>query len=622
MDKKSIIGIVIIGIILLVFYKINQPTQEQIEKARIKRDSIALVNQKLIESNKQLEAEKTIVEKNNVSKIGEEIAKNDLEDRYGDFANAVNDSVRFITLENNLIKLKISNKGGRIYSAELKKYKTYNGDPLLLFDGDSTVFGFNFFAHNRKIVTNDLFFTSNNEENQIVVNENAKSLSMRLYSGDNKYIEYKYTLTPESYMVDFDINFVGMDDIVSNRSMIDFDWQMYSPQQEKGYKNENMYTSVSYKYYQNEVKNISGRGKSEDTKELNDKIKWIDFKQQFFSVILMSDNYFSNSDLSFKSMENSEKYVKFFEAEIGMPLNRNVESISIPMSMYMGPNHYTTLKKYGHDFEKVVPLGWGIFGWVNRFAVIPVFNFLSGFIASFGLIILVLTILIKLVLFPFTYKSYVSTAKMRVLKPQIDEIGKKFPKKEDAMKKQQATMALYKKVGVSPLGGCLPMLVQMPILFAMFRFFPTSFELRQQGFLWADDLSSFDSIFDLPFSIPAYGDHISLFTLLMAVALVFTSRLNSSQMNTSNQQMPGMKFMMTYMMPVMLLFMFNNYAAGLSYYYFLSNVFTLGQTIFIRRFVDDEALLKKLHENKKKPQKKSKLQARLEEAAKKKGYKR
>ncbi len=622
MDKKSIIGIVIIGIILLIFYKINEPSQEQIEKARIKQDSLELVNQKLIESNKQLELNNANEKKISVNKIEKEKSEEELKDMYGDFANAVDDSVRFITLENDLIKLKISNKGGRIYSAELKKYKTYNGRPLILFDGDSTVFGFKFFAQNRKVVTNELYFIPNREEKSIIVDENPESISMRLYAGDDKYIEYKYSLAPESYMVDFDINFVGMEDIVSNRSDIDFDWQMYSPQQEKGFKNENMYTSVSYKFYQDKVTNITARGKSDAEKEITNKIKWVDFKQQFFSIILMSDNYFSNSNINFKSLDDSDKYIKFFNAEITMPLIRNAESISIPMSMYMGPNHYKTLKKYGHDFEKVVPLGWGIFGWVNRFAVIPVFNILSKYIASYGLIILILTILIKLFLFPFTYKSYLSTAKMRVLKPQIDEIGKKFPKKEDAMKKQQATMALYKKVGVSPLGGCLPMLVQMPILFAMFRFFPSSFELRQQSFLWADDLSSFDSILNLPFAIPAYGDHISLFTLLMAVALIFSSKLNSSQMDTSSQQMPGMKFMMTYMMPVMLLFVFNNYAAGLSYYYFLSNVFTLGQTLFIRRFVDDEALLKKLHENKKKPQKKSKLQTRLEEAAKKKGYKR
>ncbi|MDK2979484.1 MAG: YidC/Oxa1 family rane protein insertase, partial [Bacteroidales bacterium] len=288
---------------------------------------------------------------------------------------------------------------------------------------------------------------------------------------------------------------------------------------------------------------------------------------------------------------------------------------------YFGPNHYTTLKKQGLEFERIIPLGWGIFGWINRFVVIPVFNFLDNFIANYGLIILILTILIKTVLFPLTYKSYLSSAKMRVLKPEIDLINKKFPKKEDAMKKQQATMALYKKSGVNPMGGCIPMLIQFPILIALFRFFPSSIELRQKSFLWADDLSSYDSILDLPFDIPFYGDHVSLFTLLMALALFFSTKINSGQMGDSNQQMPGMKFMMNYMMPVMLLFFFNGYSAGLSYYYFLSNVITMGQTLIIRRFVDDESLLKKLHENKKKPVKKSKWQQRLEEAAKQKGYK-
>ncbi|MDA3780796.1 MAG: membrane protein insertase YidC [Bacteroidales bacterium] len=621
MDKKSIIGIVIIGVILLFFYKINQPSEEQIQKAKIRRDSLEQVNKKLIENNKQLEEKNTQERVSDVNKSQNKNSSEDLKGLYGDFANAADDTLKFITLENDLIKLKISNKGGRLYSAELKNFNTYQEKPLILFDGDSTVFGFKFFAENKKIITNDLFFISDREEKNIVVTNDSETISMRLFAGDDKYIEYTYTLAPESYMVDLDINLVGMNDIISNRSVLDLDWQMYSRQQEKGFQNENMYTSISYKYYQDEVNNIRSRANDEDSEELNNKIKWIDFKQQFFSVILMSDNYFTNSKVNFKSLEESENHIKFFNAEIGIPIDRNDNKSSIPLSLYLGPNNYKTLKSYGHDFEQVVPLGWTIFGWVNKYAVIPIFDFLGKFIASYGLIILVLTILIKLVLFPLTYKSYLSTAKMRVLKPQIDEIGKKFPKKEDAMKKQQATMALYKKVGVSPLGGCLPMLVQMPILFAMFRFFPSSFQLRQESFLWADDLSSFDSILDLPFEIPFYGDHVSLFTLLMAVALVFTSRLNSSQMNTSNQQMPGMKFMMTYMMPVMLLFVFNNYSAGLSYYYFLSNVFTLGQTLFIRRFVDDEALLKKLHENKKKPQKKSKLQARLEEAAKKKGNK-
>jgi YidC/Oxa1 family membrane protein insertase len=288
------------------------------------------------------------------------------------------------------------------------------------------------------------------------------------------------------------------------------------------------------------------------------------------------------------------------------------------MKIYFGPNHFNTLKTYGYNFEDVVPLGSWIIKWINRYVIIFLFDFLDNFFSSYGLIILLLTIIIKVVLLPLTYKSYLSQAKMRVLKPQIDIINEKYPKKEDAMKKQQTVMALYKKVGVSPLGGCLPMLIQFPFLIAMFRFFPASFELRQKSFLWAEDLSTFDSIIDLPFNIPYYGDHVSLFTILMAVALFITSKMSAGQMGDTNAQMPGMKFMMLYMMPVMLLFFFNNYSAGLSYYYFLSNVITLGQTLLIRRTVDDESLLKKLNENAKKPQTKSKFQAKLEEMTKQK----
>jgi YidC/Oxa1 family membrane protein insertase len=612
MDRNSIIGIIVIAGILIVWTTLNKPSEAEIEAAKIKRDSIELVRQQEIVQQKIDEA--VALQNPQIKNSAEKAAQEDeLINLYGSFADAGTGTQEFITIENDLLKIKISNKGGRVYSVELKKYKTYSQEPLVLFDGDSTVFGLNFFSQNRSIITNDLFF--------VPIEQNSQSVKMRLYAGEDKYIEYVYTLNPKSYMLDFDINFIGMNEVVaSNLSVMDLKFSMYSPQQEKGAKNENMYTTMGYKYYQDEVNTITSRGKDEAREELNSRLKWVSYQQQFFSTILVADNYFANAIIEFESLENSDEHIKHFKSTIGIPFEYSSQS-TVPLSFYFGPNHYTTLKKHDLGFEEIIPLGWAIFGWVNRFAVIPVFNFLEKYIVNYGLIILILTILIKVVLFPLTYKSYLSTAKMRVLKPEIEEINKKFPKKEDAMKKQQATMAMYKKVGVNPMGGCLPMLVQMPILFAMFRFFPSSIELRQKAFLWADDLSSFDSILDLPFDIPAYGSHVSLFTILMAIALVFSSRLNTGQMNDTNQQMPGMKFMMTYMMPVMMLFFFNNYAAGLSYYYFLSNVITLGQTLFIRRFVDDDAILKKLHENKKKVVKKSKWQERLEAAAKQKGYK-
>lgn len=613
MDKNSIIGIIIIAGIFILWTTLNKPSEEQIEAAKYRRDSLELVRQNEIVQQKIQDAAKiqNPVEQQNQTQATSKDSV--LKSLYGNFSNAGAGEQELITLENELLKIKITNKGGRIYSVELKNYKTYTQKPLILFDGDSTEFGLNFFSQNRSISTNELFF--------VPLEKTPNSVKMRLDAGNNNYIEYEYSLNPDSYMVDFDINFVGMNQVFSNNvSVLDLDFSMYSPQQEKGAENESRYTTIGYKYFQDEVDELPAMGKEEGREELNTKLKWVSYQQQFFSTILVADNYFLNGIIEYKSTENSTKYLKHFKSTIGIPFEFNSNS-KVPMSFYFGPNHYNTLKKHKLDFEQIIPLGWTIFGWVNRFAVIPVFNFLSKYIANYGLIILILTILIKVVLFPLTYKSYLSTAKMRVLKPEIDEINKKFPKKEDAMKKQQATMGMYKKVGVNPMGGCLPMLVQMPILFAMFRFFPSSIELRQQAFLWADDLSSYDSILDLPFDIPMYGDHVSLFTILMAIALVFSSRLNTGQMGDSNQQMPGMKFMMTYMMPVMMLFFFNKYAAGLSYYYFLSNVITLGQTVFIRRFVDDEAILRKLHENKKKVVKKSKWQERIEAAAKQKGYK-
>lgn len=619
MDRNSIIGIIVIAGILIVWSTLNKPSKEEIEAAKHKRDSLEQVHQQeIIQQDKIQQAAKLQNGQTEQTKNDETstVNSNDLKGKFGSFADAATGTQGFTTLENDLLKIKISNKGGRVYSVELKKYKTYYQKPLILFEGDSTVFGLNFFSQNKSIITNDLYFQP--------VEKTDNSVKMRLYAGEDKYIEYVYTIKPNDYMVDFDINFVGMNDVIaSNSSVMDLKFSMYTPQQEKGAKNENMYTTMGYKYYQDEVKTIRSRGKSEAREELNSKLKWVSYQEQFFSTILVADNSFENAVIEYSSVDNSDKYLKHFKSTIGLPFKYSPR-YSIPMSFYFGPNHFNTLKKYDLGFEKIIPLGRSIISWINRFVIIPVFNFLDNYITNYGLIILILTILIKLVLFPLTYKSYLSTAKMRVLKPEIDEINKKFPKKDDAMKKQQATMALYKKAGVNPMGGCIPMAIQFPILIAMFRFFPASFELRQKAFLWADDLSSFDSIFSWHAHIPIisnfYGNHVSLFTILMAVALIFSSRLNTGQMGDTNQQMPGMKFMMTYMMPIMMLGFFNRYAAGLSYYYFLSNVITLGQTLFIRRFVDEEALLKKLHENKKKPVKKSKWQERIEAAAKQKGY--
>ncbi|MBK7480331.1 MAG: membrane protein insertase YidC [Bacteroidales bacterium] len=390
---------------------------------------------------------------------------------------------------------------------------------------------------------------------------------------------------------------------------------MYLPQQEKGRQNEEYYTTIKYKFYQDDVESIRLRQSKEvETADLPTKLSWVAFQDQFFSSVLISKDHFLNGTVVSTKTPALEKYIRYYTAELGVPFNPGSDNV-VGMKLYYGPNHITTLKKEGLELDKLIFLGRNIIGWINRFMIIPVFNFLEKYIGSYGLIILILTILIKIFLFPLTFKSYQSTAKMQVLKPMVEEINKKYPKQEDAMKKQQATMDLYKRAGINPMGGCLPMLLQMPILFAMFRFFPVSIELRQEAFLWATDLSTYDSILDLPFNIPLYGNHVSLFTLLMTASTLLTMKMTSS---SPGQDQPGMKMMM-YVMPIMFMFILNNFSAGLTYYYFLANILTYLQNMISKRFIDEEKVLATLEENRKKPMKKSKWQQRLEEAARQRG---
>jgi YidC/Oxa1 family membrane protein insertase len=537
--------------------------------------------------------------------------------RYGAFGASATGTNEFITLENNRIELKIATRGGRVYSARVKEYVTHDSLPLILFSGDSTIFGFNFYtADNKAIQTNDLYFTPVGDINHINVTDAPGSVTLRLHAGSDKYIEYKYTLEPDRFMVDFDVTFKSLEDIIApNLSSIVLDWRMYLPQQEKGRQNEEYYTTIKYKFFQDDVESIRLRQSKEvETADLPTKLSWVAFQDQFFSSVLISKDHFLNGTVVSTKTPTLEKYIRYYTAELGVPFNPGSDNI-VGMKLYYGPNHINTLKKEGLELDKLIFLGRNIIGWINRFMIIPVFNLLEKYIGSYGLIILILTILIKIFLFPLTFKSYQSTAKMQVLKPLVEEINKKYPKQEDAMKKQQATMDLYKRAGINPMGGCLPMLLQMPILFAMFRFFPVSIELRQEAFLWATDLSTYDSILDLPFKIPLYGDHVSLFTLLMTASTLLTMKMTSS---TSGQDQPGMKMMM-YVMPIMFMFILNNFSAGLTYYYFLANILTYFQNMISKRFIDEKKVLATLEENKKKPMKKSKWQQRLEEAARQRG---
>ncbi len=571
-------------------------TQEQDKKENISTD-VSLEGNKTYQSDKERESQ------------------------YGAFYKASIGEEKFITLENNLVKLVFTNKGGKLYSAELKEFQTHDTLPLLLFEGDSTVFGFQFFTvDNHPIETNNLFFTIETEKQTMLVEDQPVSFAMRLEAGDGKYIEYTYSLKPDEYMLDFDLKIVGLKETLArNLSALDLSWEMYMPQQEKGRINENNYAGIKFKYYQDEVDG-SGIRANKDIEEfdVSTKLEWLAYKDQFFSTVLISDEPFLNGWVQSTKTEESERYIRFLQAKLSMSYKGDSDE-AYKMHIYLGPNNFKLLKKYNLDLEKLVFLGKNVIRIINEFVIIQLFNWLNGFIGNYGLIILVLTVIIKMALFPLTFKSYQSQAKMRVLKPQVDAINDKFPKKEDAMKKQQATMALYKKVGVSPVGGCLPMMLQMPILFAMFRFFPTSIELRQESFLWAHDLSTYDSILSLPWDLPMYGDHVSLFTLLMTVSTILTMKINTPA-QTGGAQMPGMKGMM-YMMPVMFMLILNNFSAGLTYYYFLANLITFAQNMISKQFVNEEAVLKKLDAKKSKPVQKSKWQQRLESAAKQKGYK-
>ena len=537
----------------------------------------------------------------------------------GQFSGTGTGSQEFITIENDKVEIKISTKGGRIYSARIKDYYTFDSKPLILFDGDSTVFGLNFFtADNKAIKTNDLYFSLYDTDNYIDASKNPGTAVLRLNTVSGGYIEYKYTLEPDEYMLEYYVSFVGLTNIIAaNQNAISLDWKAYIPQQEKGRTNEFNYTQIKYKHFQDDVDGFRERSQKEfEEAEVPTRLRWVSFKDQFFSTAVIAEESFLNGYVTSTEMPEGGKYLKYFTAELGIPYDP-AKDYSFQMHIFLGPNHFKTLKKYGYELHEVIFLGKNIIRWINQYVIIQIFSFLNKYISNYGIIILILTLIIKTALYPLTFKSYQSQAKMKVLKPMVDEIGKKFPKKEDALKKQQATMDMYKKAGVSPLGGCLPMALQMPILFAMFRFFPASIELRQESFLWAKDLSTYDSILDLPFTIPMYGDHISLFTLLMTVSTILTTRLNSPA-STGQEQVPGMKMMM-YMMPVMFMLILNNFSSGLTYYYFLANIITLGQNWISKRFIDENAVLSKLEANKKKPATKSKFQQRLEEAAKQRG---
>ena len=634
MDKKSIIGIAVVAVLFLGFAYFNSQQQKEYleQKAAYEAyvDSVAAAARAAAPVADSLASGNGVQAEVAAAEAAAAVRERQVETLGESLTAAREAEAEEFIVENDVMAVLFSTRGGQIKGVTLKDYTQYGprgkrDRKIEMMDPATARFGLSFYLKNGlknvPVNTLDYVFTA-----QPVVGEadGAKSVVMRLPVAEGAYLEYRYliydTEAPErDYLVDFDVRLVNMAPEMANQTQIQIDWANTTFQNEKGFQNENMYTTLSYRFPDETSIEELGMSEGAKSKNISTQVNWVAFKQQFFSSVFIAPDNVSYANLAFDTAAPESSLLKIFTAQMGVPYTPQTEGYDF--AFYFGPNKYSILKKIGEPggadiyLERLVPLGWGIFGWVNRWCVIPVFDFLRNYIGSFGIIIFILVLLVKLVISPLTYKSYVSMAKMRLVKPQIDELAKKYPKPEDAMKKQQATMELYKKAGINPMGGCIPMLIQMPILIAMFRFFPASIELREQPFLWADDLSSYDSIVNLPFSIPFYGDHVSLFALLMAVSLFGYSWFNYQQTASSQPQMAGMKFMMVYMMPIMMLFWFNSYSSGLCYYYLLSNIFTIGQTLVIRRMVDDNKIHAIMQANaaKKSKGKKSKFQQRYEE---------
>lgn len=642
MDKKTILGIVVVAVLFLGFAYVNTKQQEKYQQEmaawQAYQDSVAAASRPAVPAADSVAggaAESAVAASGETTapEAEADLAQTVRQRRIaamGEYLTAAQEAEpEEFTVENEMMTVRFSTRGGQITGVTLKDYTKYaprgQRDQLIeLMDPASARFDMSFYVknglNNVKVNTMDYVFRAEPVETA----GDARRVTMRLAVAENAWLEYEYLIynkqAPErDYLVDFNVRLVNMAPQMANQTSIGIDWSNVSYQNEKGFQNENMYTTLAYRFPGESSIEELGMSDGAKSKSVSTAVNWVAFKQQFFSSVFIAPQNVSSANMAFDTAAPGSELLKSFSVQMAVPYSAQVEGYDF--AFYFGPNKYAILKKVtdnnGADLhmERLIPLGWGIFGWVNRWCVIPVFDFLRNYIGSFGIIILILVILVKLVISPLTYKSYVSMAKMRLIKPQVDELNKKYPKKEDAMKKQQATMELYKKAGINPMGGCIPMLIQLPILIAMFRFFPASIELREQPFLWADDLSSYDSIVNLPFSIPFYGDHVSLFALLMAVSLFGYSYFNYQQTASSQPQMAGMKFMMVYMMPIMMLLWFNSYSSGLCYYYLLSNLFTIGQTLVIRRIVDDEKIHAVMQANaaRKSKGKKSKFQQRYEE---------
>jgi YidC/Oxa1 family membrane protein insertase len=536
----------------------------------------------------------------------------------GSFSAFTSGTEQLTTIENENCIYTFSNKGGVIKKVELKEYKTFTKQPLILFEDKGNDFNFTFISNDSKVPvqTENLYFSSTIASKKISGTEKL-DVVYKIDLGNGKVYEHKYTLNGSGYVADFVINAVNFADIIPANQPITLNWKQELPAQEGGIDDERYNSALYYMNTQKEEDDLT----NDNEEDIETPLQWVSYKQKFFNTSIIADkeSFKKGAKITVVTPKDSTNIVKTFTSQLQIPFS-NSNAFSFPMRLYMGPNKYSELKKMDVDLTAIVPLGWSILSLINKFFIIPIFHFLSKFISSYGIIILLLAIVIKLVTFPFTYKSTISMAKMKVLKPEIDELKKKFPNQAEFGQKQ---MELYSQTGVSPFGGCLPMLLQMPILIAMYRFFPASIELRQQPFLWATDLSSFDSILSWTQDIPVinflFGNHISLFTILMAVSSIAVTKLTSQSQpsgGADDMMAQQMKIMM-YVMPVMLLFMFNKQPAALSYYYFLFNILTLGQNWIIQKFfINEEQIHLQIQENKKKPPKQNSFQQKMQEMMK------
>lgn len=602
LDVKSIIGFVLIfGILLFMFYQ-NKPTPEEVEAQKAK--------QELLEAKEASENQNPQIAEENktpVLNLQDSTAVANYKSTIGAFGyTSTSDGITEI--QNDLVYLKVSNKGGQIIEAKMKTFVTYDSIPVYLVKDGNASFGLNFStSDNRVLDTQDLYF-----EPTLTENNGNSVLSMKAKVSANQFLEYRYEMKQGDYLIDFSVKSQGLNGVINTSQPVKLSWKLKGIRHSKSIQYENRYTRLTYNHEDGKISKLS---ESSDDDEKEEDVKWLSYRQHFFSSILANDNSFKSADLASVNLVEEENKTDKFTKEYSsvVPLEIKGGEISENLNWYYGPTDVKVLSEYKElGLEDSIPFGWGIFGWINRYVFTPFYSLLSSFL-PYGIAIVVMTILVRLAMSPVTYKSYLSQAKMKVLKPEITELGEKY--KDNAMKKQQETMKLYNKAGVSPMSGCIPAFIQMPIFYALFMFFPTSFALRQKSFLWADDLSSFDTIYQFPegFSIPFYGDHISLFPILASIAIFFYMQMTTGQNMPQQPGMPNMKFIM-YLMPFMMLFFFNNYASGLSLYYFVSNLITIGIMLVIKKFIlDDAKIHAQIQENKTKPKKENKFQKKMRE---------